>query len=119
MFAEKNVTHHMKLNSAPYKMIKNGKKTIELRLFDPKRQQIKVGDGIVFTNTEDGETIEAIVLALHRFDSFADLYGALPLLRCGYTEANVSQAAPCDMEIYYSPEEQRRYGVVGIEIALK
>ena len=109
----------MKLNPAPYEMIKSGKKTIELRLFDPKRQLIKVGDGIVFANTEDGETIEAIVLALHRFDSFADLYAALPLLQCGYTEENVAQAVPCDMELYYSPEEQRRYGVVGIEIALK
>ena len=119
MLAKKQVVHNMKLNPAPYDMIKCGKKTIELRLFDEKRQQIKVGDSIVFTNTKSGETIRATVLNLHCFDSFAALYGALPLLRCGYTEENVTQATPTDMEMYYSVEEQRRYGVVGLEIVLK
>lgn len=37
--------HKMKLNER----IKNGTKTIEFRLFDEKRQQIKVGDQIEFS----------------------------------------------------------------------
>ena len=49
----------MKLNPAPFAMIKSGKKTIELRLFDEKRQQIKAGDAIEFTNTANGEKIRA------------------------------------------------------------
>ena len=53
---------------------------------------------------------------LHRFDSFEELYGALPLLKCGYTPEDVGDAHPRDMEQYYSPKEQARYGVVGIEI---
>ena len=40
----------MKLNAYPFEMIKSGEKTIEIRLFDEKRQQIKAGDKIVFTN---------------------------------------------------------------------
>lgn len=108
--------HKMKLKSAPFEMIKGGKKTIELRLYDEKRQKIKVGDKILFTNNTTGETLNTTVVKLHRYDSFAELYKNLPLLQCGYTVENVDKATPADMERYYSVEEQERYGVVGIEI---
>lgn len=111
----KNV-HYMKLNSEPFEMIKNGQKTIELRLFDEKRQMIKSGDEIVFTNTADGRTLKVTVARIHRFDTFEELYKSLPLLQCGYTRESVKTASPSDMESYYSAEEQKRYGVVGIEI---
>lgn len=113
-----SIVHHMKLNPTPFGMIKSGRKTIELRLFDEKRQKIKAGDEIVFTNTDTGETLSAKVLKLHQFDSFEALYQSLPLLQCGYTPEDVEQASPADMEQYYSAEEQKQYGVVGIEIAL-
>ncbi len=108
--------HHMKLRPSPFEMIKNGEKTVELRLFDEKRQSVKVGDQIVFTNTETGETYTASVVNLHRFDSFEELYQSLPLLKCGYTAETVGSAHPSDMEQYYSAEEQAQYGVVGIEL---
>ena len=107
---------HMNLNPAPFAMMKNGQKTIELRLYDEKRQQVKVGDTIVFTNTATGEALSKTVIKLHRFDSFEELYRALPLLQCGYTAEDVDKAHPSDMEQYYSAEEQKKYGVVGIEI---
>jgi ASC-1-like (ASCH) protein len=107
---------HMNLTPAPFAMIKRGQKTIELRLFDEKRQQISVGDEIVFTNVESGETLYKTVAKLHRFDSFEELYHSLPLLQCGYTADNIDRAHPSDMELYYSAEEQQKYGVVGIEV---
>ncbi len=110
--------HNMKLHAAPFEKIKSGQKTIELRLFDEKRQKIKIGDIIVFTNNATGETLRATVIKLHRFDSFAGLYRTLPLLQCGYTQEDIDTATPEDMNLYYSPEEQKKYGVVGIEIAL-
>ncbi|MBP5631167.1 MAG: RNA-binding protein [Clostridia bacterium] len=99
-------------------MMKNGQKTIELRLYDEKRQKVKEGDEIVFTNVETNETLKALVLKLHRFDSFETLNRLLPLLKCGYAKDNVSKATSSDMERYYSAAEQKRYGVVGIEISL-
>ena len=89
-----------------------------IRLYDEKRQAVKVGDTVEFTCTEDGEVLSRRVKALHTFASFAELYGALPLERCGYTEENIARASPSDMEQYYSVEEQNHYGVVGIEIEL-
>jgi ASC-1-like (ASCH) protein len=108
--------HNMKLKPAPFEMIKNGQKTIELRLYDEKRQLIKIGDEIIFTNTATEETIHTQVLNLHRFDSFAELYKSLPLLKCGYTSENIERATPADMEQYYPAEEQKEFGVLGIEI---
>ena len=113
-----NRLHHMKLNADPFEKIKRGTKTIELRLFDEKRQAVNVGDGIVFTNAETGETLRVTVQNLHRFDSFEGLYQSLPLLQCGYTAEDVHWASPADMEQYYSAEKQKKYGVVGIEIRL-
>ena len=110
--------HQMKLSPEPFEMIKSGRKTIELRLWDEKRQKLKIGDTIVFTNIADGEKIQATVQRLHRFHSFEELYQSLPLLKCGYTEETLHTASASDMEKYYSADEQKKYGVVGIELSL-
>ena len=109
---------NMKLSPKPYDMIASGKKTIELRLLDEKRSQIKDGDIIVFTQSFSGESVTAKVVALHKFNTFEELYKSLPLLKCGYTEENIDSASYQDMTMYYSLDEQRKYGVVGIEICL-
>ncbi len=114
-----NAVHSMKLRSSPFEKIKSGQKTIELRLYDEKRRQINVGDKIVFTNTATNESLTAIVIKLHIFDSFDKLYKNLPLLKCGYTNDDIDTASSLDMLEYYSVEEQEKYGVVGIELSLK
>lgn len=111
------MTHEMKLNKEPFEQIRNGKKTVELRLNDEKRQQVKVGDRIVFRSLASPEdTVLTEVIALHRFPSFARLYETLPLIACGYTEDELPDAKPEDMDAYYSPEKQAQYGVLGIEL---
>ena len=110
------MTHKMNLNPEPFKMICSGQKTIELRLNDEKRQKIKVGDSIEFTQAETEECLIVQVIAIHRFDSFAELYRELPLLKCGYTKADIATAKPEDMNLYYTPEQQEKYGVLGIEL---
>ena len=113
-----NMTHAMQLQPAPFEMIRNGTKTIELRLFDEKRKKIRIGDTISFTNTVSKEVLNVKVLALSVFDSFETLYSRLPLLECGYTEDDVDTASPDDMNAYYPKKLQQKYGVVGIRIAL-
>ncbi len=110
------MVHSMMLQPEPFEMIKAGKKTIELRLFDEKRRKIQIGDIIIFTNTERDEHLEVNVIELMVFDSFEELYNNLPLLECGYIEADIDSASPDDMDAYYSKEMQQKYGVVGIRI---
>ena len=110
------ITHEMKLNPSPFAMIKSGRKNIELRLYDERRKNIRVGDDIIFTHTESGERMCATVKGLHIFASFDELYKNLPLLQCGYTPEDVDMAKPSDMNQYYTPEQQSMHGVVGIEL---
>lgn len=117
LLTRKHTEHRMKLNAEQFQMISSGQKTVELRLLDEKRQKLKVGDTIVFTcNDKTERTVKVQIAALHCFENFAELYRNLPLLKCGYTKENVSEAHFTDMEAYYSTEEQKKYGVVGIEI---
>lgn len=112
--------HTMRLNTSPFNMIKSGEKTIELRLNDEKRSRISVGDEIEFISTENSEEhIYTIVKALHKFHSFKELYRNLPLTKCGYTQDDVCNARAEDMNMYYSVEQQNKYGVLGIELVLK
>ena len=55
--------HEMKLQPNPFFQIKNGQKTIEVRLNDEKRQQLKVGDEIEFSlATNPDEKIKTEIL---------------------------------------------------------
>lgn len=111
------MVYQMRLRREPFDKIQSGEKTIELRLLDEKRQELEVGDEIVFSCVEDDdEFFKAKIIGLHVFDSFAELYKKLPLLKCGYTIGNLHAADPKDMNQYYSTEEQKKYGVVGIEL---
>ena len=112
------MTHYMNLCSEPFNSIKNKEKIYELRLLDSKRQKLKVGNTITFTNLDNKETLSVKVVGLHKFSSFEELYNNLPLDKCGYNKSNISKANPKDMEKYYPKEKQSQYGVVGIEISL-
>ncbi len=107
--------HKMKLRLSPFEKIKNGSKTIELRLYDEKRQKVQVGDFIEFTCLDDEKLrLQTRVTALHRFTSFAELYASLPKEKLGYKSTDTPD--PNHMNEYYSREDQEKYGVLGIEL---
>ncbi|MBQ5564971.1 MAG: RNA-binding protein, partial [Clostridia bacterium] len=64
------------------------------------------------------ETVKTKVINLYVFDSFETLYQKLPLEKCGYTSENISSARAEDMEYYYTKPQQKKCGVIGIEISL-
>ena len=106
--------HEMKLNNGPFENIKNGTKTIELRLNDEKRQLLKIKDLIEFTNRETSEQMLVKIKNIYHYPSFEELYKRFDKVAMGYKEDE--DANPKDMEKYYSKEEQEKNGVLGIEI---
>ena len=109
--------HTMELKQEPFEKIRDGDKTIELRLYDEKRQQVQVGDYIEFSLIDNPmEKLQTRVTALHRFYSFQKLYASLPKEKLGYKPDETPE--PNHMDEYYSHEDQEKYGVVGIEIEL-
>ena len=72
------MVHKMKLNENPFERIKNGTKTVKFRLFDEKRQKIKVGDKIEFSKLPDlQEKLLVDVVELYREDTFENLFRKL------------------------------------------
>lgn len=106
--------HEMKLNNEPFECIKNGTKTIELRLNDEKRKLLTVGDYIEFTNRVTNEKLLVEVIDLFKYNSFEELYKHFNKIEMGYSINE--EANPKDMENYYSKEEQEKYGALGIKI---
>ena len=99
--------HQMKLRDMPFNEIERGEKTVELRLYDEKRKTVKLGDTLVFTNADKQGVQFCKVIGLHRYSSFEALYGEISVEKYGHSGT--------DMSVYYSAEEQEKYGVVGIE----
>lgn len=108
--------HFMRLNDSPFEKIKAESKTIELRLYDEKRRKVKVGDEIEFTKISSNEKLLVQVVNLYVFDTFEQLYAALPLDKCGYAKEKLHYAKASDMEKIYPKEAQLKWGVMGIEI---
>lgn len=110
----KQTTHYMKLWEDPFLLIKNKTKTIEMRLNDEKRSLIKVNDYIIFTNNKTQEQIKTKVIHIYKYDTFLELYKHHDKISIGYKENET--ANPEDMNIYYSLENIKQYGVLGIQI---
>ena len=112
------MTHVLHLAASPFRLIREGRKTIELRLYDEKRKRIRTGDTLLFVSAENSaDTMEATVTGLYVFDSFDALYRALPLEQCGYSAEET--ASPDDMLAYYSQAQIAQNGVVGIAFMLR
>ena len=106
-------THQLKLATEPFNAIISGDKTIESRLYDTKRQKIQIGDQIIFTNRDNSkQTITAEVVGLLRYATFRDLFSHNNPRKFGgdnveWLENQISE--------FYSIEDQKIYGVIGIE----
>ena len=108
--------HNMMLASEPFENIYNGTKTVEYRLFDEKRKKISVGDTIVFTNRDSGDTVKVSVTEINVFESFLELFSALGC-EGEYRRWSPERLAE-SMREYYTEEEERKYGTVAIGIRL-
>ena len=106
--------HNMKLQNNPFEMIKNGTKTIEMRLNDEKRKKLNIGDTIEFRNIITTETLETLIEDIKAYSTFKELYKNYSKEELGYSKDEI--ASPDDMEKYYSKEEQEKYGVLAIRI---
>ncbi len=66
--------HTMKLLASPFARVAAGTKTLEVRLFDEKRQRLQLGDTIRFVRLPDLDaTVRVEVTALLRYPSFREL----------------------------------------------
>ncbi|HCY44667.1 MAG TPA: hypothetical protein DHU33_04505 [Firmicutes bacterium] len=110
--------HKIKLKPQYYNYMLYGTKRIEIRLYDEKRQQIKIGDTIIFLKEPDlNESFKAKVTGLLRYNSFEDMFKDFDtsiLSDKSMTKKDLINV----LEQFYTKEKQKQYGVLGIRIEL-
>lgn len=108
----------MRLAAEPFEKIGREEKTIEIRLYDEKRKKIKVGDIIVFRLlSNESNVIISDVKALHRFNTFQELFSSDLFSKTGCGEISIDSATEY-MYKFYSKEQEKEFGVLGIEISV-
>lgn len=108
--------HTLQLATEPFAAIAAGRKTIESRLYDEKRQQIALGDQIIFVNREQpGQQIAVLVTGLLRYASFRELYATVPASFFGRESA---VAALAQVRNFYSEADEQHNGILGIQFVL-
>jgi len=108
----------MKLQPKYYDFIINGTKRMEIRLNDEKRQLIKIGDIIKFR--KEPELIESFkvkVVGLLKYNSFEDMFKDFEISILSDNSMTKEQLMSV-LERFYTKEEQKQYGVLGIRIEL-
>lgn len=105
--------HAMKLENTSFEKIVSGKKTIEIRLCDAKRQIIEKNDRIIMQNRQTGISIEVVVTKLLHAATFKEILEATSPQEHGH--ANVHDGLKALYQ-YYTPTQEQQYGVIGIGI---
>jgi len=104
----------MKLGQESFENMKCGKKLIEYRLNDEKRQELKVGDAIIFENLSNLEDkIKMEVTKLLSYKSFEEAFIDLKDIPNNDLTNNINQDIE-DMYQYYNKEDEIKYGCLAI-----
>lgn len=110
--------YEMRLEPIPFESTKAGRKLIEIRLCDDRRNQIVVGDKIVFKNTINGNTLEVLVTGIRKYASIEKLVTSESFDMTGGIYSNPSHWIE-SIYRYYSKTDQIKYGLLAIEIKLQ
>lgn len=110
--------YEMKLQHKYYNFILNGTKRIEIRLFDEKRRQIKIGDTIKFLKEPNlNESFNAKIIGLLRYNTFEDMFRDFDISVLS-DKSMTKEELINTLEQFYTKEKQKQYGVLGIRIEL-
>ncbi|WP_010579841.1 ASCH domain-containing protein [Liquorilactobacillus vini] len=108
----------MGLNHNQFLLMKQGIKTIEVRLNDEKRSLLEVGSLITFVDAKTQEKLNVTVDKIYKFKTFSALYRQFYGLKVGSATDDSLETMVNDTYAIYSPEQEEKYGVLAIKISL-
>lgn len=110
--------HTMGLDNEYFRLMKEGKKRIEVRLNDEKRRKIKIGDTIKFKKLSgQDEVMEVEVTNLTTYSGFQEMYKQVPFVDMGCGGWTMDRMINGTFEIY-SKEQETQWGALAIEVKL-
>lgn len=106
---ENIIVHHRE--DEPFQNILKGIKTMEIRLYDEKRQKIKIGQKIKTINRDDeSQTLMVEVIGLSRFPNFKTLFKVFGDKIKDYEKEILRRV--------YTKEKEEKYGILVIHFRL-
>lgn len=97
-----------------YNLLKSEEKVIELRLYDEKRQKIKLNDVLNISNISNpDDNFNVLVTYLYKAENFNKLCDIINPKDAGFSSKDDLVQT---MLSIYSEEQQTKYGVIGIKI---
>ena len=105
--------YKMDLSEFSFNKIKAGRR-VDMRLFDKKRQSLKIGDMIEYENINNPhEHIECLVQGMAVFDNFSNMIDCLTPQMLGYDD---KEEIILRLKRAYSLDLQKNFNVVAIFI---
>ena len=105
--------YKMDLSEFSFNKIKAGRR-VDMRLFDKKRQSLKIGDMIEYENINNPhEHIECLVQGMAVFDNFSNMIDCLTPQMLGYDD---KEEIILQLNRAYSLDLQKNFNVVAIFI---
>ena len=108
----------MKLDAKFFDKMRARKKVYEVRLNDEKRKEITIGDKIIFKRRPeliDGMVVR--VVEIKRYSSFEQVATSMSLESLGFENENIQSVVDFYHTIY-TPEDEKKYGVVVFKVEL-
>lgn len=110
--------HEMRLYELPFNEIKAGRKKVEIRLNDEKRQGVSIGDIIIFSLTDEPtKQLSVKVTSLDKYPTFRDLVEDTPLDWGGSHWKAKEEVIQSGLG-FYPKEKEEKFGYLRIGIKL-
>lgn len=107
----------MKLEEIPFEQIRAKSKIWEVRLNDEKRQNIAIGDSVLFRKLPDlFDGMVCRVVDIKYFNSFREMASVLSLKSLGFEDGATADICEKAYRKYYSIENENKYGVVALKL---
>lgn len=102
------------LDSDIFDIVLNGTKTVECRLNDEKRRNLKIGDKLIFLKRPDDiEKIETVIEDLKYYNNFDEMIKDYNMEEIYLKDCTKEEFLNL-IKRFYSDEEINKYGVVAI-----
>lgn len=100
-----------------FSFLKSGQKTIEGRIRKGKYSEIVPGDEIIVSNDEETESVRTRVLRVTKYLSIREMLRREPIKKLLPDIGSIGEAVGVYRR-FYTPEQERQFGVVAIEVEL-
>lgn len=102
----------MKLSEPYYTLVKEKKKTIEIRINDEKRQLLKIGDKIKFTDTNDNNHFILKIKDLKKSKNFENAIKKATLKKCMPNIKSIKKAVDIYRSFPSYKKKENKFGII-------